>query len=72
MILSKRKGRLDSVFIIIPIAFFCFYTPIVNVPRFRLVAILILLIFSSIPITRLCLMNKYTNRVFSMIDDAGK
>lgn len=72
MILSKRKGRLDSVFIIIPIAFFCFYTPIVNVPRFRLVAILILLIFSSIPVTRICIKNKYTNRVFSMINNTGK
>lgn len=64
-ILQKRKGRLDNIFIIMPILVFCFYVPIVNVPRFRLIAILILVLFSSVPIANLLSKNRYFSRMIN-------
>ena len=49
ILLYKRK-LLDPAFWIMPIIFFCFYVPVVYVPRFRLIPVLILLLFSAIPL----------------------
>ena len=59
----KKSGKLDKVFIIAPLMFFCFYTPVVIVPRFRLVAILILLMFSALPVAAWLSKVKYFDRL---------
>lgn len=59
----KKNGKLDKVFIIAPLLFFCFYTPIVIVPRFRLIVILILLMFASLPIADRVSKNKALSRL---------
>lgn len=61
-LLLKREKYLDKIFIVTPIIFFCFYTPIINVPRFRLVPILILLVLSSISISKILSKNKFINK----------
>jgi 4-amino-4-deoxy-L-arabinose transferase-like glycosyltransferase len=52
-ILLNRRKLLDRVFWIVPVIFFCFYTPVVYVPRFRLIPVLILILFSAIPLNEL-------------------
>jgi 4-amino-4-deoxy-L-arabinose transferase-like glycosyltransferase len=49
VILRKRK-LLDSVFIISVVLIFCFYTPIITLPRYRLILILVLMLFAAVPI----------------------
>lgn len=52
-IISKRLGTFDSIFIIAPLLPFLFYVPIVMVPRFRIVMVLVLLMLSSLSLSKI-------------------
>jgi 4-amino-4-deoxy-L-arabinose transferase-like glycosyltransferase len=61
-ILLRRSGPIEPSFMIAPILIFCFYVPIIIVPRFRLIMVLILLMLSALPATSILMTNKHIRK----------
>ena len=52
-IILKKCKRLDNIFYITPAVFMLFYIPVIILPRYRLILIWILLMLSSVSITKI-------------------
>ncbi len=62
-LIARKLKTFDCVFILGPLLFFIFYIPIVMVPRFRIVMILVLLMLSSLSIGSLLEREGYIRRL---------
>jgi 4-amino-4-deoxy-L-arabinose transferase-like glycosyltransferase len=63
---AARLHKLDSVFYLLPFFILCFYAPIMMGPRYRTMAILILLMLSALPIAELLRKNKIIRKLISI------
>lgn len=64
-ILLKKLKRFDNIFILIPIVFLIFYSPVIILPRYRFVVVWMLLALSSVPVAKILSKISLFNKLMS-------
>jgi len=66
-VILKRRNQLDRFYILAPAITMVFYTPVIVLPRYRLILIWILLILASVPLTIVITKIKFLDRIISVL-----
>jgi hypothetical protein len=64
-LLLLKSGKFDLIFLYTGLVFLVFYSPIIILPRYRLIFTWLLVALSSISVTNLLIKNRFTNRLLN-------